>query len=96
VRELRSAVERSLLGAPVSDAALEATPTSFRDAKTQATTDWERRYLSDLLAAHDGNVSRAARSARMNRSHLSELVHRYGLAAERMTTDEADPHPAID
>jgi two-component system, NtrC family, response regulator GlrR len=84
VRELRSAVERSLLGAPVADFdAGEDTPASFRDAKTRATTDWERRYLSDLLAAHDGNVSRAARTARMNRSHLSELIHRYGLAAER-------------
>jgi DNA-binding NtrC family response regulator len=84
VRELRSAVERSLLGAPVADIdAGDDTPASFRDAKTRATNDWERRYLSDLLAAHDGNVSRAARSARMNRSHLSELIHRYGLAVER-------------
>jgi transcriptional regulator with GAF, ATPase, and Fis domain len=90
VRELRSAVERSLLGAPVCDAA-PAAPTSFRDAKNQATTGWERRYLADLLAAHDGNVSRAARSARMNRSHLSELIHRHGLATERLAQDEDPP-----
>jgi two-component system response regulator GlrR len=84
VRELRSAVERSLVGAP----AIEQDPEneahadlSFKMAKTRATSEWERRYLSELLPAHDGNVSRAARAAKMNRSHLSELVHRHGLAA---------------
>jgi transcriptional regulator with GAF, ATPase, and Fis domain len=94
VRELRTAVERALLGAPVSDAAHDPAPASYRDAKTRATTDWERRYLADLLAAHDGNVSRAARSARMNRSHLSELIHRHGLAPERTADDETEPPDA--
>jgi two-component system, NtrC family, response regulator GlrR len=83
VRELRSAIERSLVGAPVieretSSEAHAVLP--FKEAKNLATADWEKRYLSELLPAHDGNVSRAARAARMNRSHLSELVHRHGLA----------------
>jgi two-component system, NtrC family, response regulator GlrR len=90
VRELRGAVERALLGAPVSDATPDAAPASYRDAKTRATTDWERRYLADLLAAHDGNVSRAARSVRMNRSHLSELIHRHGLATERLAEPDTE------
>jgi transcriptional regulator with GAF, ATPase, and Fis domain len=84
VRELRSAVERSLVGAPViePDPALEAVAAlSFKVAKLRATSDWEKQYLSELLPAHDGNVSRAARAAKMNRSHLSELVHRHGLMA---------------
>ncbi len=84
VRELRSAVERSLVGAPVieRDPSLEShMELPFKAAKNLATTDWEKRYLSELLPAHDGNVSRAARAAKMNRSHLSELVHRHGLAA---------------
>src|SRR6185436_18080869 len=84
VRELRSAVERSLIGAPVieHDPELEARSNlSFKVAKNLATADWEKQYLSELLPAHDGNVSRAARAAKMNRSHLSELVHRHGLSA---------------
>jgi DNA-binding NtrC family response regulator len=84
VRELRSAVERSLIGAPSDgdDVTVDAEQgLSFRTAKNLAAADWERRYLSELLPAHDGNVSRAARAAKMNRSHLSELVHRHGLAA---------------
>ena len=82
--ELRSAVERSLVRAPVIDVATpvpEKGHLSFRVAKNLASADWERRYLSELLPAHDGNVSRAARAAKMNRSHLSELVRRHGLSS---------------
>jgi transcriptional regulator with GAF, ATPase, and Fis domain len=83
VRELRSAVERSLVGAPVvedepqNDSELGM---SFKAAKQRATSNWEKTYLSELLPAHDHNVSKAARAARMDRGHLSELVHRHGLA----------------
>ncbi len=81
-RELRSAVERSLIGVPEieQEPAIEAhAELSFKLAKNRATSDWEKRYLAELLPAHDGNVTRAARAAKMNRSHLSELVHRHGL-----------------
>jgi DNA-binding NtrC family response regulator len=84
VRELRSAIERSLIGAPPMEYELargSSSELTFKAAKNLATADWERRYLSELLPAHDGNVSRAARAAKMNRSHLSELVNRHGLAA---------------
>jgi transcriptional regulator with GAF, ATPase, and Fis domain len=86
VRELRSAVERSLVGAPTLEddgTAAAAEGLSFRTAKSLAAADWEKRYLAELLPAHDGNVSRAARAAKMNRSHLSELVRRHGLADVR-------------
>jgi two-component system, NtrC family, response regulator GlrR len=82
VRELRSAVERSLIGVPVieQDSSVDShSDLSFRLAKNRATSDWEKRYLEELLPAHDGNVTKAARAAKMNRSHLSELVHRHGI-----------------
>jgi DNA-binding NtrC family response regulator len=91
VRELRSAVERALMGVPsLEDAdSSEAKPgIPFRMAKSLAALDWEKRYLSELMPAHDGNVSRAARAAKMNRSHLSELIHRHGFAVT--TTPEND------
>jgi len=82
VRELRSAVERSLLGAtPCATSSMpdieEALP--FRHAKNRASSEWERRYLSELLLANGGNISAAARAGQMNRSHLSELLRRHGL-----------------
>jgi len=91
VRELRSAVERAVLMAePVwpdpdePDTALpSATPAfderlSFREAKERAVAAWERRYLTELVERHAGNLSRAARAARMDRAHLRELLRRYG------------------
>jgi transcriptional regulator with GAF, ATPase, and Fis domain len=92
VRELRSAIERSMIGVPSLGDEISTDPLegmSYRIAKNRAATDWEKRYLSELLPAHDGNVSRAARAAKMNRSHLSELVHRHGLASIAVVTSEA-------
>ncbi|HUQ03897.1 MAG TPA: sigma 54-interacting transcriptional regulator [Kofleriaceae bacterium] len=84
VRELRSAVERVLVGAPAIESESEPSAElemTFRAAKQRATSNWEKQYLSELLPAHDGNVSRAARAARMDRGHLSELARRYGLTS---------------
>src|SRR4029079_18152888 len=94
VRELRSAVERSLVGAPTLEddgMAGSADGVSFRTAKSLAAAAWEKRYLAELLPAHDGNVSRAARAAKMNRSHLSELVRRHGLADVRAVLPDDAP-----
>ncbi len=84
VRELRSAVERVvLLGDGIDgDDAAAIEPAcdftmSFRDAKEEAIARFERRYLRELLAAHQGNLSRAARAVRMDRNHLRDLARRH-------------------
>jgi two-component system response regulator GlrR len=89
VRELRSAVERAVLAidavlitehAPASAPALTYDERlSFREAKDRAVAGWERQYLADLIARHDGNLSRAARAARMDRAHLRELLRKHGV-----------------
>ncbi len=56
--------------------------TSFRAAKERAMGAWERAYLAELCRKNQGNLSRAARAARMDRNHLRELLKRYGLSAE--------------
>jgi DNA-binding NtrC family response regulator len=43
--------------------------------------EFEFAYLSRLLAEANGNVSQAARVAKMDRSHLIDLLHRHGLKA---------------
>jgi DNA-binding NtrC family response regulator len=93
VRELRAAVERSvLLGDPtvwrgITDTVPAPSPPdggmSFREAKERTVGEWERDYVRALLARHQGNLSRAARSVRMDRNHLRELVVRHGLRAEQ-------------
>ncbi|XXT20634.1 sigma 54-interacting transcriptional regulator [Sorangium sp. So ce429] len=54
---------------------------SFREAKERAVARWERAYLTALVRANGGNLSRAARAARMDRSHLRELLQRHGVSA---------------
>jgi DNA-binding NtrC family response regulator len=93
VRELRSAVERALLigdpaafDEPVSTEAPSSEGgaadvfdprLSFRAAKERAVARWERWYVGELVRWAEGNLSRAARQARMDRTHLREMIQRY-------------------
>ena len=52
---------------------------SFRQAKESAVARWERRYIASLLTRSGGNISGAARTARMDRNHLRELIRKHGL-----------------
>ena len=76
VRELRNAVERAALVGVESGAGSDSEAT-YQQAKEV----WERSWLAKLLRKHDGNLSRAARAARMGRSHLRELIHRYQIGS---------------
>ncbi|MDC3952813.1 sigma 54-interacting transcriptional regulator [Polyangium jinanense] len=54
---------------------------SFRAAKERAVARWERGYIETLVRQSGGNLSRAARSAHMDRNHLRELLRRHGISA---------------
>jgi DNA-binding NtrC family response regulator len=51
----------------------------YKDQRAAVVRDFERSYLTRLMAQADGNVSHAARIAKMDRSHLIDLLHRHGL-----------------
>jgi DNA-binding NtrC family response regulator len=94
VRELRSAVERALLigepetldepaaggEQPGDRPRLVSGELSFRDAKERAIASWERSYVAELVKWSEGNLSRAARRAKMDRNHLRELLRRHGVS----------------
>jgi two-component system response regulator GlrR len=40
---------------------------------------FEREYLEDLLCAHHGNITHAAKAARKNRRAFFELMRKHGL-----------------
>ena len=69
--------------APPKEAAPGFDPAlSFRDAKSRATGEWEKQYFTVLMHRCEFNLSRAAREARMDRTHLRELLLRYEILRE--------------
>jgi DNA-binding NtrC family response regulator len=58
----------------------------YRDARGAVTSAFELRYLQRLLERTGGNVSQAARLARMDRSYLLELLARHGLRGATLVT----------
>lgn len=52
---------------------------SYRQTRAAFEADFEQRYVAWLLARHTGNISAAAREARMDRKHLHDLAKKHGL-----------------
>ena len=96
VRELRNVIERAALiccgeeigpeDIMLEDGALErrlggAQSLVYEEAKREAVERFQRRYVEDLMAECDGNVSAAARRAAMTRAALHRILKRLGLAS---------------
>jgi transcriptional regulator with PAS, ATPase and Fis domain len=96
VRELRNVLERAIaLGdeALPTEATLAAglpeisgeidVSVPFKVAKAALVDDFERIYCERLLAAHDNNITRAARAAEIDRVYLLRVLDKYGLRPRR-------------
>ncbi|HEX6276860.1 MAG TPA: sigma 54-interacting transcriptional regulator [Polyangiaceae bacterium] len=81
--------ELKLLDLPVSAAVASQGPAAFdpkksyREVRDEFEADFERRYVGWLLDRHAGNISAAAREAKMDRKHLYDLARRHGLRSAR-------------
>jgi len=64
-------------GMAIDDAGQPLLP--YKDQRAAVVRDFERTYLVRLMAQAAGNVSHAARIAKMDRSHLIDLLHRHQL-----------------
>ncbi|MCB9555980.1 MAG: sigma 54-interacting transcriptional regulator [Deltaproteobacteria bacterium] len=53
---------------------------SYRTNKERWNDDFERRYLTWLLQRSQGNISRAAREADMDRKYLHKLIKKHGIS----------------
>ncbi len=58
---------------------LTGAPLPFKDAKDQLIDAFERQYLLDLLDKYDGNVSKAARAADMDRKTITRLMKKHSI-----------------
>ncbi|NUP05065.1 MAG: sigma 54-dependent Fis family transcriptional regulator [Polyangiaceae bacterium] len=93
VRELRNYVERFVVAddrgfgreEPSSDRPVDPTiadvdlSKTFRESKDNVIADFEKRYLRALLSWAQGNVSKAARKANLDRMYLHRLLQRHGI-----------------
>jgi DNA-binding NtrC family response regulator len=99
VRELRNVLERAaalgdeaLPGAAAAGEPEPALPAvggeidvsvPFKVAKAALVDEFERLYCERLLAAHDDNITRAARAAEIDRVYLLRVLDKYGLRPRR-------------
>ena len=52
---------------------------SYRETRGKFEAEFEKRYVKWLLSRHGGNVSGAAREAKMDRKHLHDMAKKHGL-----------------
>lgn len=93
VRELRSVIERAVslesvrLGStsgtnvpPLREASeVVGADLPYKQARAQMIEAFEREYVRGLLAHHDGNISKAARAAGIDRVYLHRLIRKFNL-----------------
>ncbi|MAC28847.1 MAG: AAA family ATPase [Sandaracinus sp.] len=85
VRELARLVEQLLVTAAPARPSQPPPPMAdvaglpFKEAKEKLVDAFERRYVAALLQRHDGNVSRAAAEAGLDRNYLARLAKKHGL-----------------
>jgi DNA-binding NtrC family response regulator len=102
VRELENAVIRAMhnsrdgliraedLGLPTSAALTDAVePRSFSESKRRIIQEFERRYLTELMIHHHGNVTSASRAAGKERRELGKLLKKHGLDPRTLSVLEA-------
>jgi two-component system response regulator GlrR len=92
IRELEYIVQRSILlcetgEVRASDVDLledEAAPleNSFQESKARVVAEFEKTYIRDLLAAFQGNITKAAQAAKKNRRAFWELIRKHKINVE--------------
>jgi two-component system, NtrC family, response regulator GlrR len=88
VRELRRMIEESLLtnerasrppAKEEAEVVQDLVQLPFKEAKERLLDVFEKRYVEHLLDKHDGNVSRAAAEAGVDRNHLARIAKKHGI-----------------
>ncbi len=92
VRELQNVIERAVvfssgrilekgdINLPEIEAASPVE--SFQEAKAKVIVEFEKNYIHGLLAAHHGNITRAARTAGKNRRAFWELMRKHNIETD--------------
>jgi two-component system, NtrC family, response regulator GlrR len=68
---------------PGAEQLVEAQPESFAQRKALVIADFEKRYITELLRVHRGNVTHAAQDAGKDRRALGRLIKKYRIAKQQ-------------
>jgi len=89
VRELEHVIERAIVMCEREVIGSEdiqlprfepgATEASFQEMKATMIAQFERTYISGLLRAHRGNISKAARAVRKDPRALRQLIRKHKI-----------------
>ncbi len=91
VRELEGVIQRAVIMSqatvldpndielPVPHTSEAPVLGSLREAKRRAVGEFERTYLTTVLANSEGNITKAAKTAGKERRTFQRLLHKYGL-----------------
>jgi len=105
IRELRNAAERATATDDYGFAELSTFPVAppvdgprlaidvfqpFKEAKDSLIERFERAYLRHLLSTTDGNMTRAARAAEIDRKYLYTLLGKHGLAPGELPAEDEE------
>jgi DNA-binding NtrC family response regulator len=60
---------------------------SFQQTKAKVIAQFERDYIQNLLASHQGNISKAAAAARKNRRAFWELIRKHKMSVRSFKTN---------
>jgi DNA-binding NtrC family response regulator len=98
VRELENVIERAVVFStegeidaadiPLPDVPKHGKEESFHGAKAKVVEKFEKDYLRNLLIAHRGNISRAARAAQKNRRAFWELIRKHNINVQDLRSAE--------
>jgi hypothetical protein len=58
----------------------------FKTAKAKIVSEFEREYLTAILAHHNGNITASAHAAELDRVHFLRLLDRYGLRKTKISS----------
>ena len=98
IRELEGTIQRAVIltsaqvlqphdiELPFSYCNEAPTGESFQEAKARVIEQFEQTYLTHLLIAHKGNISRAAKQAKKERRAFQRLLHKYNLHRDTFRT----------
>ena len=97
IRELEHVIERAVVLAQneiihrrdlvLPDGDMNDKQESLRCAKARMIEKFEKTYIQGLLAAHDGNITRAAQAAQKNRRAFFQLIRRHHIDVQRFKSN---------